>query len=250
MAKFHIEDLREEALAQGWQLISTEYKNLDGDLEYLCDKNHTVYTSYKKIRKNYICPTCKEFNGSTDMEIAIKPFDKPINTFRILSLDQSSRVSGFAIFDNDKLVKYGSIEIKGENAPVRFSKVREWVRSMVVNWKPDFVMIEDVQLQDEEKNGTQGTITFKVLSGLIGVLETYFVENKVNYDLAHISTWRNHEQIKGKSRLDKKRGAQLRVKKCYDIDVIDDIADAILIGRYAVELHNDKIEEDNVVHWT
>ncbi len=249
MARYKIEDLRDEALAQGWELISAEYKNLDTDLEYRCDKGHPVYTSYKKIRKNYICPLCKEFNGSTEMEIAIKPISKPKGAYRILSLDQSSKVSGFAIFDNDTLIQYGSIEITGANAPIRFVKVREWVRHMVDAWKPDFVMIEDIQMQDDEKNGSLSVVTFKILAELMGVLETFFTENGIEYDTAHVSTWRNHEQIKGRSRSDKKRSSILRIEKCYGIKVIDDVADAILIGRYAVEQRKEKLEEENVIHW-
>lgn len=245
MAKFKIEDLREEALAQNWELISTEYKNLDTDLEYKCPKGHTVYFSYKKIRKGYICPVCKEFNGSTEMEISEKPISKPKDTYRILSFDQSSKVNGYSIFDNDRLIKYGVNEIKGKDAPVRFAKVREWVRYMIDIWKPDLVIIEDIQLQTNEKDGTKGVITFKILAELIGVLETFFVENNIEYQLANVSTWRNAEQIKGRTRSDRKRSAQIRVKKCYDIDVVDDIADAILIGRYAVGLH----EEQKVIHW-
>ena len=33
------------------------------------------------------------------------------------------------------------------------------------------------------------------------------------------------------------------------IKVIDDVADAILIGRYAVESEKKKLEEENVIHW-
>ena len=39
----------------------------------------------------------------------------------------------------------------------------------------------------------------------MGVLETFFTENGIEYDTAHVSTWRNHEQIKGRSRSDKKK---------------------------------------------
>lgn len=249
MARYKIEDLRDEALAQGWELITTEYKNLDSELEYKCDKGHPVYTSYKKIRKNYICPICKEFNGNTEMDIAIKPITKPKGAYRILALDQSSKVTGYAIFDNDTLIKYGFVEIKGENAPIRFIKIREWIRNMVENWKPDSVMIEDIQMQDSEKNGSNSVVTYKILAELIGVLETFFTENKIEYDMAHVSTWRGSQNVTGKSRSDKKRSAMLKIEKCYGLKVIDDVADAILIGRYAVELHKDKLEEENVVHW-
>ena len=102
MAKYKIEDLRAEADENGWQLISETYQNLDTDLEYKCEKGHTVYSPYKKIRsKGYCCPICSEFNGYTDMDIATRPISKPKDTYRILALDQSSKVTGFSIFDND-----------------------------------------------------------------------------------------------------------------------------------------------------
>ena len=77
----------------------------------------------------------------------------------------------------------------------------------------------------------------------------FFTDIDVPYELAHVSTWRNSQQVTGRSRSDKKRSSQLKVKKCYDIDVTDDESDAILIGRYAVEKRKEKIEEDNVICW-
>lgn len=47
------------------------------------------------------------------------------------------------------------------------------------------------------------------------------------------ATWRNHSEIKGKTRTDRKRNAQLKVKRFYDVSITQDEADAILIGRYA-----------------
>jgi hypothetical protein len=45
-------------------------------------------------------------------------------------------------------------------------------------------------------------------------------------------TWRNYNQIKGRSRSDQKKNAQIKVKTLFDINVTNDEADAILIGRY------------------
>jgi hypothetical protein len=47
------------------------------------------------------------------------------------------------------------------------------------------------------------------------------------------ATWRNFSNVKGKTRTDRKKSAQLIIEKIYNVKVIDDIADAILIGRYA-----------------
>lgn len=249
MARIKIEDIRDEAIAQDWELISTEYKNLNTELEYKCDKGHPVFTTYKKIRNNYKCPLCKEFNGFTDMSLITTPIKKSEESFRILALDQSTKITGYAIFDNTTLIKYGTIEIGGSNVVQRLLKVREWVRNVNASWKPDLIVIEDIQMQSEEADGTKNVITFKILAMLIGVLQTFFEENGINYEMANISKWRQNEQIKGKHRTDKKRSAMLRVEKCYNIKPTDDEADAILIGRYMIDCLKEKQEEENIIHW-
>lgn len=249
MARIKIEDIRDEAIAQDWELISTEYKNLNTELEYKCDKGHPVFTTYKKIRNNYKCPLCKEFNGFTDMSLITTPIKKSEESFRILALDQSTKITGYAIFDNTTLIKYGMIEIGGSNVVQRLLKVREWVRNVNTSWKPDLIVIEDIQMQSEEADGTKNVITFKILAMLIGVLQTFFEENGINYEMANISKWRQNEQIKGKHRTDKKRSAMLRVEKCYNIKPTDDEADAILIGRYMIDCLKEKQEEENIIHW-
>lgn len=245
MAKFKIEDLCAEAKEVGWILISDVYQNLDTDLEYKCNNGHTISIPYKKIRKGFVCPICKEFNGSTEMEIAIKPSVKSKNTHRTLALDQSTKLTGYAIFDDNVLIKYGCLSIKGKEAVERVIKTREAVSKLIETWKPDRVVVEDIQLQTEEGEGTKGVLTYRILAGLLGVLEAFFFENKIQYSTANISTWRNCQQIKGKNRKERKANAQLRVKKCYDVDVTDDEADAILIGRYAIE----NSAEVSVLHW-
>lgn len=54
--------------------------------------------------------------------------------------------------------------------------------------------------------------------------------------IAHTATWRNYNGVKGKTRSDRKKSAQLIVKNLYDIQVSEDVADAILIGRYGTSL--------------
>jgi hypothetical protein len=54
------------------------------------------------------------------------------------------------------------------------------------------------------------------------------------YKVVPPSTWRAFSEIKGKTRSDKKKNAQIKVKRFYDISVDNDTADAILIGHWAV----------------
>lgn len=52
-----------------------------------------------------------------------------------------------------------------------------------------------------------------------------------------MATWRNFSSIKGKSRSDRKKNAQLKVQSLYDIKVGTDVAEAILIGRWGAGSH-------------
>jgi hypothetical protein len=109
---------------------------------------------------------------------------------------------------------------------------------MISSWRADRVVIEDIQLQnfEEENLNTIGVTTFKALAHLQGVLIDLFYENKISYKIAHTGTWRKHIGVKGKSRTDKKKSAQLIVKELYQRDVSQDEADAICIGRYGITL--------------
>lgn len=115
---------------------------------------------------------------------------------------------------------------------------------MIEKWKPDLVIIEDIQLQTYKKNNEQtgeAVITFKKLAHLQGVLKNYFFEKDIDYRVVPPATWRTHSEVKGNHRTDQKRNAQLKIKKLYDVTVSQDEADAILIGRWGV--YNNKVNE-------
>lgn len=244
MAKYKIEDLRIEAINHGWELISTEYKNLDADLEYRCDKQHTVYISYKKIRKDYVCPLCKEFDGATEIEKVNAPIPKT-KIERVLSLDQSTKVTGYAIFDGTKLICYDVVTMKDRLAPLRFIRLRDWLSDMIDQWQPDCVLLEDIQLQEEERTSmVKNSNTFKILAENLGVLEAMLTERGQKYEVIHTSTWRHSEQITGRNRDERKKQGQARISKCYNIEVTDDVSDAILIGRHYI-----LNKETDVITW-
>ena len=98
---------------------------------------------------------------------------------------------------------------------------------MMAKWKPDMVAIEDIQQQENVQ-------IFKVLAQLQGVLINALFENKYEFDIIHVATWRSHCQIKGKDRSSLKKDAQAKIKAWYDVSVSQDEADAICLGRCAV----------------
>jgi len=84
LGRISIDEIRNSVTANGWELISDVYYNLDSNLEFRCDKGHPVIAPWKRLRENLICPTCmrerlktKEFHNTK----------KKKGEFRILALD-------------------------------------------------------------------------------------------------------------------------------------------------------------------
>ena len=60
MARIKIEAIAEELAPDGWKVLSTEYQNLDTEMEFICAEGHKVYAPWKKIRTKRECPVCKQ----------------------------------------------------------------------------------------------------------------------------------------------------------------------------------------------
>lgn len=213
-------------------LISESYKNLDTGLELLCPNKHQVNITYGDWRAaaQHECPICIRTPFT-------KKNEKPTNKkgYRILALDQASITSGWSLFIDGELANFGKYTSNGSKSTQRISEVKAWLDYMISTHKPQEVILEDIQLQ--KNDGSELVITFKKLAHLQGVLKNYLYEHGIPYQIVPPPTWRNYSNIKGKQRTDQKRNAQLKVQALYDIEVENDIADAILIGRWAAAQH-------------
>ena len=69
---------------------------------------------------------------------------KPKGVKRTLALDQASHLTGWAIFDNEQLVKYGVFEAVDGNDDDRIDQIRIWLNSMIVNYSPDLIAFEGI----------------------------------------------------------------------------------------------------------
>ena len=47
---------------------------------------------------------------------------------RLLALDQASRTSGWAVFEDSKLIKFGKFTVTEEDIGERLYKIREYVK--------------------------------------------------------------------------------------------------------------------------
>lgn len=237
MPRIQLNDVIEDMAAAGWSVSSTEYANLDTEMEFKCPEGHMVRAPYKRIRERKECPVCKANHHKENKPIII---EKKRGVRRTLALDQATKVTGWSVFDGKELIKYGTFEVEGEEIE-RISKVREWLLSMIENWQPDIVGIEGIQYEQNF-----GVTTFQTLARLQGVLMTTCYDQGLQFDVCSTNTWRAHCGVKGRTRADKKNSMKKLVKTWFDISVTDDAADAIGIGKYVSESFAKKTE---VVIW-
>lgn len=124
----------------GWKLISDSYKNLNTELEMVCPKGHHQIISYGQWRKNPICSVC--FAGNSK-KLSNQIPEKSDNTRRILALDAATVITGFAIFDDNELVYYGTHEVnRSDSTEKRINEMKIWLKEGIENWKPDFIGVD------------------------------------------------------------------------------------------------------------
>lgn len=229
--KYTIEKINEELEGTGWTCQSDTYKNLDTILTFQCANGHLVQDTWKHIRLKQKCPICEQ-NIYNKNDNSIKIIPKKSNKIRVIGLDQATKISGYSVFDGKELIDYGVFSAPEDKKEIeRDNIIRQWLINLITNFKPDIVVLEGIQYQ--KMIGVETLIT---LARLQGVLLITAYDMGADPRIAHTATWRNYNGVKGKTRSDRKKSAQLIVKELYDIKVSEDVADAILIGRYGTSL--------------
>jgi Holliday junction resolvasome RuvABC endonuclease subunit len=70
-------------------------------------------------------------------------------------LDAATSITGYAIYDNKVLVGFGTFKTTASlPATERINQVKNWLKAALKEWEPDFVGIENIQLQ---KYGSKAT---------------------------------------------------------------------------------------------
>ena len=223
--------------SEGWTLISDTYKNLNTELEMKCPNGHIQFITYGNWRKRPVCEKC--IAGDPYKIKKNKVPIKKIDTRRILALDAATGTSGYAIYDDDVLVSYGTYKTDGtKETTERINEVKHWLQALIDEIEPDYLGIENVQLQGYGKGNNQMQVkTYNALARLQGVLLDVAFEKCIDYGLAYAVEWRKYCGVgEGTGRENKKKQAQEKVKIWYDQNCTQDEADAICIGKYFVHL--------------
>ncbi|HFH8018625.1 TPA: hypothetical protein ACIOZ1_000228 [Streptococcus agalactiae] len=154
----------------------------------------------------------------------------------ILSLDVSTSSTGWAIFKGSSLVESGVVKPKG--------KLSFFERGLIMSNELNRIQSKAIKKYDcpfeyavVEKNSVMGPnqqsmIKIGIVTGMI--LRRLIADNVV---FINVSTWRKYWKFSYKDRSKKSMKAQSKTKALehFNKSVVDDEADAILIGAYYVE---------------
>ena len=152
----------------------------------------------------------------------------------IIALDQSTQLTGYAIFQDKDLIAHGVFSPSGDYEH-RIVKLRQWLLDKLEPLKPNVeVYFEDIQLQDLG-GGSIGITTFKKLAHVQGALIVTCIEENIPYTIVPAATWRKTCGVKGRVRNEYKPAAQAHVLEKYGIQATEDEADAICIGEHGVK---------------
>lgn len=159
----------------------------------------------------------------------------------ILSIDASTKASGWAVFEDSKLVEYGLITSASTDLIKRIHKMTDELKVIFEKYNIEKIILEEVR----PEMGIQNIKTHRALMWLQGAIAT-MVHDIYGFKLDDIvylypSEWRKICGIKtgtGVRRESLKPQDIAFAKNTYGLDVNDDIADAIGIGHAYVTTNN------------
>ena len=166
---------------------------------------------------------------------------------KILALDLSTKSTGYAVYDDNKLIEYGCITASSTDFINRIQKIIQELDVKLQKHQPSKVVAEEVRPEGGYGVGNQKT--HKALMYLQAALEFLVHDNyskRVNIEYIYPSSWRAAIGIKtgrGVKRTSLKEADIAFVEETFGITVNDDEADAICIG-FA---HNKEV--DNEINW-
>lgn len=145
----------------------------------------------------------------------------------LIAFDESTTCTGYAIFEDEKLIDYGVIVQKSKNVIERISEIAYGIEDLIQRYKPNDIALENVQI-------TMSAPTAKSLMGLQLLIEVLCYRYQINYQTLRTAHWRkvlglsNSPKIK---RSEKKQQTINYIENKYEIKIDkDDISDAIAIG--------------------
>lgn len=153
---------------------------------------------------------------------------------KILALDQSLNTTGWAIFDSDELLTYGTFTIPSfKPIEERLHSIWKNINELYAIHEFDFLVFENIQQQ-------HGNVeTFKKLAYVQAALLLWCYNSDMKYKILGPSEWRkilsDKYKIKfGRARAEQKENCIKIIESIYKERCSEDEADAIALGTAAI----------------
>jgi Holliday junction resolvasome RuvABC endonuclease subunit len=159
-----------------------------------------------------------------------------------MSLDQSTRVTGYCVFENGEYVCSGVIDkskSKLETDERSFDMAKD-IWKVIAKYKPDELILENVQQQSSVS-------TVITLARLQGMIIGYAEAHKVKTHILLPSQWRkalSYKQGSKVKRAELKQQSIDYVKEHLGVKMPEDQAEAVCAGFAAHKIYNFTDEED------
>lgn len=156
-----------------------------------------------------------------------------------LALDQASRITGWAVFDENKEIKaFGKFSVAAHKTmQERLNDFVNDLEVIITTFNPSKIFYEGIQYQNNAE-------TYKKLAFIMAMI--IYVSNVLNIEIQEMppSHWRSILKDKfnvnfGRTRTEQKKQSQEFVKNHFNIIESEDTCDAICLG-YAGLIENDK----------
>lgn len=233
MARLTHQQIADEITKTGYELVDdSQYTSMQSRIVIKCPQGHLIETTLADFRRpSFTCPVCDK-----DIQF-INPVAVPLkgDAYRVIAFDQATEHFGLSVFDNGQLIFYSLYTFSGDLTS-RLVKIQKFIEDIVIDkWCPDFIQMEDIQYQN-------GILTYKVLAMLLGVIQTSCGRRNIPFEAVSPNVWRKYAGTNGANRREEKMLSVAMVKEKYGIKVSDDVAEAILIGRYGSMMHKPEIK--------
>ena len=157
---------------------------------------------------------------------------------KILSFDQSTNLTGFSVFDDGEYVDSGLIDKHTiKDTEKRIAEMGLTMCKKIKEYKPDIVVIEDIQKQSNVK-------TVVYLARLQGCIVLYCASKGIDLKILHPTEWRrvlSYAQGPKVKREELKQQSRDYVKNVLGLSIeSEDENESICIGVAANKLYNTK----------
>ncbi len=150
-------------------------------------------------------------------------------TVRMISLDTSTRCTGFCCFENGEIKDFGKVKANDEEP---LDEMMALIYGLLQEYKPDIVVLENTVV-------TRNAKVQRSLTMILGAARLWAILNHSFYFTINPSEWRKlvkkPDEILPKKREELKKWSIDKAREYYNgcsgnFDGNDDISDALLIG--------------------